>query len=149
MTLDLLPQSPATTSRAYTIRDVHDYVEHGDVPDLFLDIISHDVMRAPIQVAQTGQIYDRQSWMQWRDTCLAKGAALGGVVDPNTNIPLGYRVKLKRVPELEKALQAFRRAVNAELLSRGEPTLEDPSPARDGLIYGCWLGCFAVCFGAE
>ena len=148
MTLNMHEQIPTpATHSAFTQFDVQAYVDNGDVPDHFLDIITEDVMRAPVQVALTGQIYDRQSLAQWRETCIAKGAAFG-VRDPNTNLPLDQQVKLKRVPKLEKSLRAFRQAVNAELMSRGEPPLQAPAAVKDGLSRSCWLGCFATCFSA-
>jgi hypothetical protein len=129
--------------------DVKNYVEANETPEDFLDIITFDVMRSPVQVAQTGQIYDRQSFAKWSDNCLTKGASFGGVTDPKTNIALGFNVKLKRVPHLEKSLLAFRAAINTELARLGQPLLEEPAAVTDGLSRGCWLGCLAACFGAD
>ena len=100
-------------------------------------------------MAKTGQIYDRQSFAEWCDKCLAKGASFGGVTDPKTNLALGFQVKLQRVPKLEKTLQAFRAAINVELARLGQPPLEEPAAVRDGLSRGCLLGCLAACFGAD
>ena len=131
---------------AFTARDVQAYVDNGDVPDQFLDIITEDVMRVPVQVTLTKQVYDRQSLAKWREACMARGAAYG-VRDPNTNLPLDQPVQLQRVPELEASLRAFRRAVNQALIARGEPPLEEPARVQDSLSRGWWLGCLATCCG--
>ncbi len=149
MTLNIREQTPFTADcGVFSAVDVQAYVENGDVPADFLDIITEDVMRAPVRVTLTGQVYDRQSLAQWREACVARGAAYE-VRDPNTNLPLDPQVKLQRVPQLEAALRDFRQAVNRELLARGEPLLEEPASVKDSLSRGCWLGCFAACCRTE
>lgn len=143
------PHPGATPAPNFTRTDVENYVDSHEIPEDFLDIINFEVMRSPVLVAKTGQIYDRQSFAAWSEKCLAKGTTFGGVTDPKTNVALGFRVELKRVPQLEKSLKAFREAINLELALSGEPPLEEPARVRDGLSRGCWLGCLAACCGVE